>query len=65
MDETNSIKVYKVCLPSYYAWPSKNIILTVTYTEEDANKFILNYPNVFLRAWLKIEIDNVPIRETD
>lgn len=59
------VKVYKVCLPSYYAWPSKNIILNVSYTKEDADKFVENYPNVFLRAWLKIEVDTVTVRDTD
>lgn len=59
------IKVYKVVLPSYYAWPNKNIILNVSYSEEDALKFIDSYPNMFLKLWLKIETDTVTVNDTD
>lgn len=62
---STSVKVYKVTLPSYYAWPTKNIILNVSYTEEDAKKFVESYPNLLLRPWLKIEVDIVPVHETD
>lgn len=64
-DDNNTVRVYKVCLPSYYAWPSKNIILNVSYSEDDAKKFIKNYPNIFLQSWLKIEIDVVKVPDTD
>lgn len=62
---STNVKVYKVTLPSYYGWPNKNIILNVSYTEEDAKKFIENYPNVFLKVWLKIEIDTITVVDTD
>lgn len=62
---STSVKVYKVCVPSYYAWPNKSIILNVSYTKEDAEKFIESYPNAFLKMWLTIETDVVSVQETD
>lgn len=59
------VKIYKVCLPSYYAWPPGNVILTVTYDLESAKKYIEEYPNLFLRPWLKIEVDEQYRGETD
>ena len=65
MPTNPSIKIYKVCLPSYYAWPDKNVILKVCYTKEEAERFIESYPNMFLKMWLTIEWDVIPIRDTD
>lgn len=60
-----NVKVYKVCLPAIYAWPNKTIILKVAYTKEDAQKFINDYPNPFLKMWLTVETDVVNVNETD
>lgn len=59
------VKVYKVCVPSYYAWPPGEIILKISYTREDAENYIKEYPNVFLRPWLTIKEEHIDVRETD
>lgn len=59
------VKIYKVCLPSYYAYPSSNVILKVCFTEAEAQAYIDTYPNPFLRMWLTIETANVEYKETD
>jgi hypothetical protein len=64
MSDSN-IKIYKVCLPSYYAWPNRHVILKVTYTKEEAEKFVQSYPHPFLKMWLTIECDVIPVRDTD
>lgn len=60
-----NVKIYKVCLPSYYAWPPGNVILKVAYDLESAKKYVENYPNPFLRPWLKIEIEEQYQGDTD
>ena len=59
------VKVYKVCLPSYYAWPPGKVILKVCYTAEDAQRYIDEYPNPFMKVWLTVEVDTIEYPETD
>jgi len=61
----DDVKIYKVCLPSYYAYPSSNVILKVCFTAEEAQAYIDTYPNVFLRMWLTIESQKVEYKDTD
>lgn len=63
--QQDSVRVHKVCVPSYYAWPSNKIILYVCYSKEEAERFIENHPNQFLKLWMTIEWDVLAIRETD
>lgn len=59
------VTIYKVTVPSYYAYPSWKVIIKVCYTKEEAERFIENYPNLFLRSWLKIEPESFKYQATD
>lgn len=59
------IKIYKVTVPSYYAYPSWKVILKLCYSKDDAKKYIDTYPNVIMRPWLSIEEEVVNVQETD
>jgi hypothetical protein len=48
------ITIYTVCLPSMVAWPPGDVVLHMAYSENDAQTYVDNYPNVFLRYSLKI-----------
>lgn len=58
-------KIYKVVVPSLLAWPPGNVILTTTFLEEDAQKYINEYPNLWLQGLMKIESELVTFHETD
>jgi hypothetical protein len=60
-----NVTIYKVTVPSYYAYPSWNVILKVCYTKSDAEKYIDEYPNVFMKPWLTISMETVNIEDTD
>lgn len=62
---STKVKVYKVCLPSYYAWPPGKVILKVCYTEANAEIYVASYPNVFLKPWLTIESEEITVESTD
>lgn len=61
----DTIKIYKVTLPSWYAYPSWRVILKLCYSKEDAKKYIDSYPNIFMRVWLNVEEEYIDIQETD
>lgn len=62
---SNTVKIYKVTVPSIYAYPTWNIILKICYSEKDAKDYISSYPNPFIKSWLSIEVENISIQETD
>lgn len=63
--DEKKITVYKVCVPSYYAWPPGNIILKVCYTKKEAENYVESYPNPFVKLWLTIESDVLRYEDTD
>lgn len=60
-----TVKIFKVTVPSYYAFPTWKVILKLCYTEDDARKYIDTYPNIMLRPWLSVEEEFIDIQETD
>lgn len=62
---SNTVKIYKVTVPSIYAYPTWKVILNICYSENDARDYIEKYPNLFLKSWLSIETENIIIRDTD
>lgn len=57
--------VYHVTVPSLIAWPPGSIILNVSFTRERAEKYIREYPNLFLRPFMKVEPHEADYHETD
>lgn len=61
-----TITMYKVCVPSMFAWPVANVTIKVFFTKKAAEDFIKTYPNPFLKPLLTIypeEVVDAP--ETD
>lgn len=59
------VKMYKVCVPSYLAYPTWKATIEICYTEEKAREYIKNYPNLLIQPLLFIEEYEVETPETD
>jgi len=59
------VKIFKVVIPSYLAWPPGNIILHISFLQDDAEKYIAAYPNVFLRTLMTVQPEDMECSETD
>jgi hypothetical protein len=63
------VSLYKVTIPSWavtwFPYSLNHICLNVSFLREDAEKYIEEYPNLFLRPLLSIEPTTVDIQETD
>jgi hypothetical protein len=57
--------VYKVTAPSLLAWPPGNVTLHVSFSPEDAERYIRDYPNMFMRPLMRIEPSEADYIETD
>lgn len=64
-DQPESVNVFKVCMPMYMTWPQTEVSLGVFFTEESAQKFVDEYPNLFIKPFLKIKMETVTYTETD
>ena len=54
-----TVIMYKVCVPSMFAWPVTNVTIKVFFTKKAAEDFIDNYPNPFLKPLLTIYPEDV------
>jgi len=57
--------IYKVNMPSIYAWPPGNVTLASFFLEADALDYINSYPNMLLRPFLMIDREDITFHETD
>ena len=64
-DQPESVNVYKVCMPMYMTWPKTEVTLGIFFSEESAEKFIEDYPNLFIRPFLKVKMETITYMETD
>lgn len=64
-DQPESVNIYKVCMPMYMVWPQIEVSLGIFFTEEGANRFIEEYPNLFIKPFLKVKMETVSFSETD
>lgn len=49
-----TITMYKVCVPSMFAWPVTNVMIRMFFTKKAAEEFVDSYPNPFLKPLLAI-----------
>ncbi len=59
------VKIFKVVIPSYLAWPPGNVILQISFLQDDAEKYIAAYPNVFLRTLMTVQSEDMDVHATD
>jgi len=57
--------IYKVCVPSMFAWPVNNVTLKTFFSKGAAEKYIDEYPNALVKPFLFISMENVEYTETD
>jgi hypothetical protein len=57
--------VYKVTMPSLLAWPPGTVTLHVAFSPDAADKYIREYPNLFMRPLMKVEPCEEDYQETD
>jgi hypothetical protein len=61
----HKVKIYKVCIPSFLAYPSWKASLEIYYTREEAEKYIQNYPNIMIASFLSIVEEEIRCYGTD
>jgi len=54
-----TVTMYKVCVPSMFAWPVTNVTIKTFFTKKAAEDFIEEYPNPFLKPLLVIYPEDV------
>lgn len=62
-----AVTIYKVVIAPYYSYYTRtlNPILKVSFSIEDAQKFIQEYPYFWIKPFLSIETETRLYRETD
>jgi len=64
-DMPDDVNIYKVCMPMYMTWPQTEVTLKVFFDPQSARKFIEDYPNLFVKPFLKIKKETVSYIDTD
>ena len=66
-EETDKMEfgIYKVCLPSFLAYPTWETILKICYTKEETEKYIETYPNPFFKSFLSVKYEKLTYNPTD
>lgn len=61
------VTIYKVVVAPYFSYYTRSLnpILKVTFTKEEAEKYIRDYPFLWIKPFLSIETLTQQIRDTD
>jgi len=65
MKKTEKVTMYKVMMPFWFGFGMQDLELARFFTKIEAERYIDNYLNPFLRPYLYISIIKVQIQETD
>lgn len=65
--KTSAVSIYKVVIAPCYSYYTRSInpILKVFFTSEEAEKFIQEYPFLWIKPFLSIETQTQVFQETD
>lgn len=61
----DEVAVYKVCMPLWIGFDKQEIELARYFSREEANKYILDYMNPFLKPFLYVKDVKMRMEETD
>lgn len=61
----DEVTVYKVCMPLWIGFDKQEIELARYFSREEANKYILDYMNPFLKPFLYVKDVKMRMEETD
>jgi len=62
---SDKVTVYKVIMPLWVGFDKQEIELARYFSRAEANKYILDYLNPFLKPFLYIKEVNMKMEETD
>lgn len=61
----DEVTVYKVCMPLWIGFDKQEIELARYFSRDEANKYILDYMNPFLKPFLYVKDVKMRMEETD
>lgn len=61
----DDITIYKVCMPLWIGFEKQEIELARYFSRDEANKYILDYMNPFLKPFLYVKDVTMRTKETD
>jgi hypothetical protein len=62
---SDDVTIYKVCMPLWIGFEKQEVELARYFSKVEAEKYVLDYLNPFLKPFLYIKETRVKMEETD